>query len=235
MVCFGSRDASAAIVDVDGLYGRRTDGGLLPTVRPRRLHFHDEQVWDAEFRIIRSGMWGVCEYKYTARAKQNTRFTYYNTCIIYLHLKSLKDETPPLVFSILGAPVLPAAAQADAALAAVAQRSHVELRAVMFSRHSQAPNTVRTRVGELRAAGGTVRFVAEDSRSQQDGQQDEVCAGAAELLLNQEQAAPPARPSRIPSLCTHFTRAGIEWRRWQHAVCMARPYKEPRHSGQAEP
>ena len=48
MVCFGSRDASAAIVDVDGLYGRRTDGGLLPTVRPRRLHFHDEQVWDAE-------------------------------------------------------------------------------------------------------------------------------------------------------------------------------------------
>ena len=23
----------------------------------------------------------------------------------------------------------------------------------------------------------------------------------------------PARPSLIPSLCTHFTRAGIEWRR----------------------
>ena len=24
---------------------------------------------------------------------------------------------------------------------------------------------------------------------------------------------PEARPSLIPSLCTHFTRAGIEWRR----------------------
>ena len=47
--------------------------------------------------------------------------------------------------------------------------------------------------------------------------------------------AAPARPSRIPSLCTTFTRAGIEWRRWQHAVCMARPYNEPHHSGQAEP
>ena len=44
-----------------------------------------------------------------------------------------------------------------------------------------------------------------------------------------------ARPSLIPSLCTHFTRAGIEWRRCHHAVCMTRPYKEPHHSGQAEP
>ena len=32
----------------------------------------------------------------------------------------------------------------------------------------------------------------------------------AALLLT---AAVRARPSRIPSLCTHFTRAGIEWRR----------------------
>ena len=39
----------------------------------------------------------------------------------------------------------------------------------------------------------------------------------------------------IPSLCTHFARAGIEWRRCHHAVCMTRPYKEPHHSGQAEP
>ena len=27
------------------------------------------------------------------------------------------------------------------------------------------------------------------------------------------QPAMGARPSLIPSLCTHFTRAGIEWRR----------------------
>ena len=109
--------------------------------------------------------------------------------------------------------MLPAAAQADAALAAVAQRSHVELRAVMFSRHSQAPSTVRTRVGELRAAGGTVRFVAEDSRSQQDGQQDEVCVGAAELLLNQEQAAPPA-----------MHRA---WRRWAGSLAARERFELP--------
>ena len=38
------------------------------------------------------------------------------------------------------------------------------------------------------------------------------------------------------SLCTHFTRAGIEWRRLTNMpVCMARPYKAPHHSGQAEP
>ena len=44
-----------------------------------------------------------------------------------------------------------------------------------------------------------------------------------------------ARPSLIPSLCTHFTRAGIEWLRCHHAARMVRPYKEPHHSGQAEP
>ena len=44
-----------------------------------------------------------------------------------------------------------------------------------------------------------------------------------------------ARPSLIPSLCTRFTRAGNEWRRGQHTVSMARPYKEPHHSGQVEP
>ena len=43
------------------------------------------------------------------------------------------------------------------------------------------------------------------------------------------------RPSLIPSLCARFARAGIEWRRCHHAVCMTRPCKEPRHSGQAEP
>ena len=43
-----------------------------------------------------------------------------------------------------------------------------------------------------------------------------------------------ASPSRIPSLCTHFKRAGIEWRRCHHAVCMTRPCKEPHHSGQAQ-
>ena len=47
-------------------------------------------------------------------------------------------------------------------------------------------------------------------------------------LLRREHQA---RPSLIPSLCTQFTRAGIEWRRCQHAVCMARPYKESHHSG----
>ena len=32
---------------------------------------------------------------------------------------------------------------------------------------------------------------------------------SATVMQEREQA----RPSRIPSLCTHFTRAGIEWRR----------------------
>ena len=44
-----------------------------------------------------------------------------------------------------------------------------------------------------------------------------------------------ARPSLIPPLRTQFTRAGIEWRRCQHAVRMAWPHKAPHHSGQAEP
>ena len=44
-----------------------------------------------------------------------------------------------------------------------------------------------------------------------------------------------ARPSLIPSLCTRLTRAGIEWPRCHRAACMARPHKEPHHSGQAEP
>ena len=33
------------------------------------------------------------------------------------------------------------------------------------------------------------------------------------LELAMPAAAAEARPSLIPSLCTHFTRAGIEWRR----------------------
>ena len=44
-----------------------------------------------------------------------------------------------------------------------------------------------------------------------------------------------ARPSPIPSPCTQFTRAGIEWRRCHRAACMARAYKEHHRSGQAEP
>ena len=44
----------------------------------------------------------------------------------------------------------------------------------------------------------------------------------------------PVQPSRIPPLCILITRAGIEWRRCHHAVCMAQPC-EPHHSGQAEP
>ena len=44
-----------------------------------------------------------------------------------------------------------------------------------------------------------------------------------------------ARPSPILSPCTQSTRAGIEWRRCHRAACMARPHKEPHHSGQAEP
>ena len=57
---------------------------------------------------------------------------------------------------------------------------------------------------------------------------------ATEELLAAEQEE-KARPSLIPSLCTRFTRAGIEWPRCHRAACMARPHKEPHHSGQAEP
>ena len=35
--------------------------------------------------------------------------------------------------------------------------------------------------------------------------------------------AKQVRPSRIPSLCTRSTRAGIEWRCCHRAVCMAQP------------
>ena len=45
-------------------------------------------------------------------------------------------------------------------------------------------------------------------------------AKASAVLSNISSAA---RPSLIPALRTHFTRAGIEWRRCHHAVCMARP------------
>ena len=41
------------------------------------------------------------------------------------------------------------------------------------------------------------------------------------------------KPSRIPPLRIHLTRAGIEWRRCRHAVCMAQPCEEPHHSGWA--
>ena len=39
--------------------------------------------------------------------------------------------------------------------------------------------------------------------------------------------------SLIPALRMHFTRAGIEWCRCHHGVCMARPYEEHHHSGRA--
>ena len=42
-------------------------------------------------------------------------------------------------------------------------------------------------------------------------------AAAAAAAPSRKRSAPDeggaARPSLIPSLCTHFTRAGIEWRR----------------------
>ena len=79
-----------------------------------------------------------------------------------------------------------------------------------------------------------------DEGGQQGRDGDEACRrgwydalhAAVERLYDQLAAA---RPSPIPSLCTHLTRAGIEWRRCRHAVCMAWPYKEPHHSGRAEP
>ena len=58
---------------------------------------------------------------------------------------------------------------------------------------------------------------------------------ALQTEVVERRAEAQARPSLIPSLCTTFTRAGIEWRRCHHAVCMTRPCKEPHHSGQAEP
>ena len=44
-----------------------------------------------------------------------------------------------------------------------------------------------------------------------------------------------ARPSPIPSPCTQFTRAGIEWRRCHGAACMARSYQEHHRSVRAAP
>ena len=44
-----------------------------------------------------------------------------------------------------------------------------------------------------------------------------------------------ARPSPIPSPCTQFTRAGIEWRRCHRAACMARSHQEHHRSVRAGP
>ena len=41
---------------------------------------------------------------------------------------------------------------------------------------------------------------------------------SAMVMQEREQA----RPSLIPSLCTHFTRVGIEWRRSKHGAAMQR-------------
>ena len=62
-----------------------------------------------------------------------------------------------------------------------------------------------------------------------------------ELVRMRAGGAPPsrqelqARPSLIPPDARTPRRAGIEWRHCHRAVCMARPHKEPHHSGQAEP
>ena len=45
----------------------------------------------------------------------------------------------------------------------------------------------------------------------------------------------PSRALLIPPLRMLFTRAGIEWRLCHHAVCVARSYEEPHHSGQPGP
>ena len=50
---------------------------------------------------------------------------------------------------------------------------------------------------------------------------------------NTVAASRPVKPSRIPPLCIHFTRAEIEWRRCHHVVCMAQPCEELHHSGWA--
>ena len=41
----------------------------------------------------------------------------------------------------------------------------------------------------------------------------DVFVGCGIATRNPEAGIQTARPSLIPSLCTHFTRAGIEWRR----------------------
>ena len=53
------------------------------------------------------------------------------------------------------------------------------------------------------------------------------------LLARSLRPAAP-RPSLIPSLCTHSTRARIEWRRCHRAACMARSYQEHHRSVRAE-
>ena len=58
---------------------------------------------------------------------------------------------------------------------------------------------------------------------------------ATGLKMINDELTEASLASRIPSLCTHLIRAVIEWRRCRHAVCMARPCKEPHHSGQAGP
>ena len=54
------------------------------------------------------------------------------------------------------------------------------------------------------------------------------------LLYFFTQSAHSARPSPIPSPCTQFTRARIEWRRCHRAACMARSYQEHHRSVRAE-
>ena len=48
-----------------------------------------------------------------------------------------------------------------------------------------------------------------------------------DLIKRMDERHPPTaaavRPSRIPSLCTRSTRAGIEWCCFYRAFCMARP------------
>ena len=53
-------------------------------------------------------------------------------------------------------------------------------------------------------------------------------------MLQKIRSDVQARPSPIPSPCTHFTHAWIEWRRCHRAACMARSYQEHHRSVRAE-
>ena len=64
--------------------------------------------------------------------------------------------------------------------------------------------------GGLRNAGRREKK-DEDSAQGKAGPIDTCRSMATELVTDMMRSV--ARPSLIPSLCTHFTRAGIEWRR----------------------
>ena len=57
--------------------------------------------------------------------------------------------------------------------------------------------------------------------------------GHAEPIAVASFAHAPSTSFAHSPLRIHFTRAGFEWRRFHHAVCIARAYGEPHHSGRA--